>query len=196
MAMPRPTQLRQAWPTPNGRGQARYRMFPGATAIADLVLARRWMITTSVAACAVAFFALTPRPAIATVEPETSRRAAEIEAYLPGHPKRALMEIPALLVPQDTAPSTRRALIAMQGHALVLAGRVTDAQAFSDRLETEARAGSDSLGLATALLVRSAVQSSIGDTAAANAFARQASALLQVADDPYLAHWALPEGED
>ena len=116
---------------------------------------------------------------------------AEIEAYLPGHPKRAIVEISTLLATQDIAPSTRRALVAMQGQALVLAGRVADAQSYSDRLEAEARAGSDPLGLATALLVRSAVQSSIGDAATANAFARQAKVLLEGADDPVLNHWAL-----
>ena len=46
-------------------------------------------------------------------------------------------------------------------------------------------------GLATALLVRSAVQSSIGDAGTANAFAHQANALLQGTEEPFLTHWSL-----
>ena len=119
------------------------------------------------------------------------RRAAEVEAYLPGHPKRALVEIPTLLASPDIAASTRRQVIAMQGQARVLGGRIAEAHAVDDRLEAEARVGPDPLGLATALLVRSALQSAIGDARTANAFARQANALVQGTEDRYLRHWAL-----
>ena len=138
-----------------------------------------------------AFLVCVPPPANAADEPEAIRRVAEVEAYLPGYPKRALVEIPTLLASQVVAASTRGQLIAMQGHALVLAGRVAEAHAFADRLEAEARAGADPLTLATALLVRSALQSAIGDARTANAFARQANALVQGTDDRYLRHWAL-----
>jgi len=149
------------------------------------------LIEAALALCLFAALVCTAPTVNAAVEPEVFRRAAEVEAYLPGHPKRALVEIPALLASQDAASSTHRQLIAMQGQALVLAGRVAEAHAFADRLEAEARAGPDPFALATALLVRSALQSAIGDARTANAFARQANALVQGTDDRYLRHWAL-----
>jgi hypothetical protein len=148
-------------------------------------------MTSALAVCVQVLLLCAPQPGNAAVEAEVFRRAAEVEAYLPGHPKRALVEIPPLLASQDVAASTRRQLIAMQGQALVLAGRIAEAHAFADRLEAEARVGPDPLGLATALLVRSALQSSIGDARTANAFARQANALVQGTEDRFLRHWAL-----
>jgi tetratricopeptide (TPR) repeat protein len=142
-------------------------------------------------AAAFALLSAMPGPATGAADAESARRATEIEAYLPAHPRRALIEIPPLLAAADTAPATQRQLLAMQGQAFVLSGRIVDAQVLSDRLESEARVTSDPRGLATALLVRSAVQSSIGDAGTANAFAHQASALLQGTDDPFLTHWAL-----
>ena len=174
----RPAELRHPWPVPRGGNCAR-----GAH--------RTSVVAKALAACVFAAFLVSPAPGIAAVEVESARRAMDIEAYLPGHPKRALAELPTLLQRADTSPSQRRVLLAMQAQALVLAGRIGEAQSFSDRLETEARTNGDSLGLATALLVRSAVQSSIGDAGTANALARQASALLQGADDPFLSNWAL-----
>jgi diguanylate cyclase (GGDEF)-like protein len=166
------TELRQLWPAPRTRRHARARATAGV-------------------AFALAILALVSPAAIAAIEIEVGRRAMEIEAYLPGHPKRALAEIPALLVQADAPPSVRRQLLAMQGQAMVLSGRIAEALAFADRHEAEARAGTDPRGLAIALLVRSAVQSSIGDAGTANALARQAENLLQGTDDAFLTHWAL-----
>ncbi len=169
--MLRPTDLRQPSPTarPAGRTCARI----------------------SCAVLAVALLALSTPTLSAGGDSESARRANEIEAYLLGHPKRALAEIAALLPRADATPADRRRLLALQGHALVLAGQITKAQAFADRIDAEARAGADPLGRATALLVRSAVQWSIGDAGMANALAGQARTLLQGTDEPFLTHWAL-----
>jgi len=148
-------------------------------------------VAKAVAMCALAALLVTSAPGLAAIEGDIARRAMDIEAYLPGHPKRALAELPSLLERADATASQRRLLLALQAQALVQAGRIAEAQAFSDALETDARTNSDPLGLATALLVRSAVQSSIGDAGTANGFARQANALLQGTDDAFLAHWAL-----
>jgi len=139
-----------------------------------------------------AVLAASPTPiARAADDSEAARRAIEIEAYLPGYPKRALAEIATLLSRPDPTPSDRRHLLALQGHALVLAGQIAQAHALADRLDDETRAGGDPLGRATALLVRSAAQGSSGDTGMANALAAQARTLLQGTDEPFLTHWAL-----
>jgi hypothetical protein len=148
---------------------------------------RHWLAAAMLAVV----LALPPPAARAAQESEAARRATEIEAYLPGHPKRALAEIATLLPDADAAPADRRHLLALQGHALVLAGQIAQAHAFADRLEGEARAGGDPLGHATALLVRSAAQGWSGDAGMANALAAQARTLLQGTDEPLLTHWAL-----
>jgi diguanylate cyclase (GGDEF)-like protein len=148
-------------------------------------------IAAAWAACVFASIAFAAPPGLALHATEIARRTAEIEAYLPGHPRRALVEIPVLLPRADAEASTRRQLMAMQAQALVLAGRIAEAQAYSDRLETEARTGSDPLGVAIALLARGAVQSRIGDSGTANGYAHQANALLQGTDEPFLRHQAL-----
>jgi hypothetical protein len=125
-------------------------------------------------AAAFALLSAMPGPVAGAADAESARRATEIEAYLPAHPRRALIEIPPLLAAADTAPSTQRQLLAMQGQAFVLSGRIDDAQVLSDRLESEARVTSDPRGLATALLLRSAVQSSIGDAGTATLRTRRA----------------------
>ena len=138
------------------------------------------------------FFALlAPLESLAAADGDVAARALEIEAYAAGLPKRALTEIAALLLRADARePAVRRMLLALQGQALVLAGRAPEAQIFADRLEAESRATSDPFPLATALLVRSAVQSSVGDAATASAFARQANVVLQGTSDAFLTHWA------
>jgi diguanylate cyclase (GGDEF)-like protein len=140
-----------------------------------------------------AFVALPLPPARAAADSDFTRRANEIEAYLPGHPKRALADIAALLPRADTRPDDRRRLLALQGQALVLSGQIAQAQAFADRIEDEAHTSSEPLGLATALLIRSAIQGSIGDAGMANSLAAQARSILQGTDEPFLTHWALME---
>ncbi len=133
-----------------------------------------------------------PLPAaVAAAETESTRRANEIEAYLPGHPKRALAEIATLLPRADNDPADRRRLLALQGQALVASGQIAQAQAFADRIEDEAHASGEALGLATALLVRSMIQGSIGDTGMANSLASQARTTLLGTDEPFFTHWAL-----
>jgi len=152
---------------------------------------RAWARRGAGAVLAVLSLAFAPLALPATGESETARRAGEIEAYLPGHPKRALAEISALLPRTDGVPAERRRLLALRGHALVLAGQIAEAQAFADHLEAEARTGVDPLSLPTALLVRSAIQWSIGDAGMANALGAQARALVHGVDEPLLVHWAL-----
>ncbi len=148
-----------------------------------------WRVGFGVLATALLALPLPAKPAGGDSEP--ARRANEIEAYLPGHPRRALAEIVALLPRADATPNDRRRLLALEGQALVLAGQTAKAQAFADRLDDDARTGANPLGRATALLVRSAVQWSIGDAGMANALAGQARTLLHDTDEPFLTHWAL-----
>jgi diguanylate cyclase (GGDEF)-like protein len=184
----RAIELRQMSPTPNGRGPEKGPSLAGAGLAAALC---RFLASAMLATvCAFVLALLGTTPAHAAGEGETARRAADIEAYLPAYPKRALVEV-AFVLRAGASQSDRRLLLALQGQALVLSGRIAEAQAFSDRLEGEARTTSDSLLLATALLTRSAVQSAIGDAAMADGFARQAQALLRDADNPFLTHWAL-----
>jgi diguanylate cyclase (GGDEF)-like protein len=142
-----------------------------------------------------AFIALPlgPAPAWAAADTDFARRASEIEADLPGHPRRALADIAALLPRADTRPDDRRRLLALQGQAFVLSGQIAQAQAFADRIEDEAHTSSEPLGLATSLLIRSEIQGSIGDAGMANSLAAQAKSILQGTDEPFLAHWALME---
>jgi diguanylate cyclase (GGDEF)-like protein len=140
-----------------------------------------------------AFVALPLPEASAAGDSDFARRASEIEAYLPGHPKRALGEIATLLPRVDTHPADRSRLLALQGQALVLSGQIAQAQAFAGRIEDEAHTNSDPLALATALLIRGEIQGSIGDAGMANSLAAQARSILQGTDEPFLAHWALME---
>ena len=139
----------------------------------------------------IAVGALPVPTALAAADTESARRANEIEAYLPGHPKRALAEIATLLPRVDNNLADRRRLLALQGQALVASGQIAQAQAFADRIEDEAHASGEPLGLATALLIRSTIQGSIGDTGMANSLATQARAMLLGTDEPLLTHWAL-----
>ena len=171
--MPTATELRQS--TPAARRARRAAM--------------AWPVVGLLAA-----FLLLPLPrAHAASDSEFAKRASEIEAYVPGHPKRALADIAALLPLADTRPADRRRLVALQGQALVLSGQIAQAQAFADRIEDEAHTSSDPLGLATALLIRSSIQRTIGDAGMANSLAAQARSILQGADEPFHTHGALIE---
>ena len=90
----RPAELRHLWPAPGAALR-----FGG--------------VAKAVAMCALAALLVTSAPGIAATEGEAARRAMDIEAYLPGHPKRALAELPLLLQRADATPSQRRLLLAL-----------------------------------------------------------------------------------
>ncbi len=118
-------------------------------------------------------------------------QAREIEAYLHGFPKHAQDELAALLARADVAPtSERRYIYALYGQAAAFAGRNAEALALAERLEREASTKAENPLLATAKLLRSTAEWLSGDAAKANAFAKEARALLDGAVDPYLMYWA------
>ncbi len=128
----------------------------------------------------------------AGADPDTAARAQQIEIYASGHPKRAVLELAELVPRAGVGKASDRLLVrALLGQALVLAGRATEALALAGEMEDEALTTSDSPSLAAALLVRSSVQSTTGDTAKANALAKRAFGLMHGAADPFLTHWAL-----
>src|SRR5271165_1443581 len=91
-------------------------------------------------------------------------RALGIEATLYGYPKSALLDLEGLLARADAGPKdVRRFVYALYGQAMVLAGKAPAAAALADRLEAEAAKVQDPSGLATARLIRSAIESSAGD---------------------------------
>jgi len=151
---------------------------------------RRFAAAWRIVALWIAIVAL-PVPTAIAAETESARRANDIEAYLPGHPKRAMAEIATLLPRVDNNLADRRRLLALQGQALVASGQIAQAQALADRIEDEAHASGEPLGLATALLIRSTIQGSIGDTGMANSLAAQARTILLGTDETFLTHWAL-----
>ncbi len=121
------------------------------------------------------------------------RRARDIETYAFAHPKRAMAELAVLTVRANAEPASelRFAIDVLRGQAMVLAGRTADALALADRLEADGRVHALPLARATALLVRSGVQASAGDSALANALAKETRELLRETTDPFLMHSAL-----
>ena len=73
---------------------------------------------------------------------------------------------------------------------MVAAGASADALALAGRVEREARARKDNLGVATARLIRAVVESRAGDSAKAIELAKEAEASAREAADPYLTYWA------
>ena len=127
---------------------------------------------------------------IAAAEP-LDARASEIETHLQAYPKRALVELAALVDEADAAsPKERRFVYGLRGQAMVASGRSYDAIALADRMEAEAAAHSDDLWLATARLVRGSVESLSGDYRKGNALAKEASALANKENDPNVGYWA------
>ena len=124
---------------------------------------------------------------------DLARRTQEIEAYLAGHPERALAELNRLASRANAEPASEQRFVVdtLRGQAMVVAGRKADALALATRLETDAQVSGLKLPLAAALLVRSSVQSSAGDSALANALAKQARELLRETPNPFLTHSAL-----
>ena len=118
-------------------------------------------------------------------------QALEIEAWLHGFPKRAQDELAVLLARADAAPANeRRYIYALYGQAAAAAGRNDETLALAERLEREASAPAEKPLLATAKLMRSTTEWLAGDAAKANAFAKEARALLDGSADPYLRYWA------
>jgi len=118
-------------------------------------------------------------------------RALGIEATLYGYPKSALLDLEGLLARADAGPKdVRRFVYALYGQAMVLAGKAPAAAALADRLEAEAAKVQDPSGLATARLIRSAIESSAGDAAKAADLAREARSLLKGSDDAFMQYWA------
>ncbi len=118
-------------------------------------------------------------------------QAREIESQLFGFPRRAATELAPLVARAADAPGPqRRYVYALYGQALVATGRTAEALALADRIEREAASASDDLLRASARLVRGTAEWLAGDAAKANAFAKEARALLNGASDPYLAYLA------
>jgi len=72
----------------------------------------------------------------------------------------------------------------------VLTGDTANAAELADRLEEEAAGSRDPAGQATALLIRSAIESSTGDAARSTALANEAHELATTSGDAYLRYWA------
>jgi len=124
---------------------------------------------------------------------DLARRTQEIETYVAGHPERALAELAPLTsrANAELASEQRFVVDTLRGQAMVMSGRKAEALALATRLETDSRVSGLQLPLAAALLVRSSVQASGGDSAVANSLAKQARELLRETPNPFLTHSAL-----
>jgi diguanylate cyclase (GGDEF)-like protein len=130
-------------------------------------------------------------PAHALADGEVANRVRALEARLAAYPQETLAESTALARRAvDLQPDERRLLAGLHGQALIRIGRVASAREAANRLDDEAQSGRDPLLAVVARLIRSDIQWHAGDAAAAHALGREAQALLQGADDPFLAHWA------
>ncbi len=127
----------------------------------------------------------------AHADEELMKRVRGLEATLNGFPQRTLAELETLLPRTVAAPAQeQRYVYAIYGQARVLTGKTADAADLAARLADEAGRIQDPAGLATALLIRSAIESSTGDAAKAAALAREASELAAKSGDQYLRYWA------
>ena len=117
-------------------------------------------------------------------------RALEIEAALNGFPQRTMAELAPLIPQADTGSAVQRRLVyALYGQAMVLTGQTTEAADLAGRLATEAAKTRDAAELATAKLIRSAIESSAGDAAKAMVLAREARELAKDSGDEYVQYW-------
>lgn len=122
---------------------------------------------------------------------DVGARAREIETFFNAFPKRAVVELATLADKSNSAnPAERRFIQALYGQSLVAAGRNADAQALAERLERESTAQSDGQLLATARLVRGAIETLSGDYAKANALAKDARSHIKGSPDAYLTYWS------
>ncbi|MEP7329170.1 MAG: hypothetical protein ABI777_08145, partial [Betaproteobacteria bacterium] len=135
---------------------------------------------------------MTPVGATAANADDTiERRALTIEAALTGFPQRSAAELVQLIRDIDVgSPGDKRLVYGLFGQARVLSGDPKAAALLADQLEMEATSKSDLPGRATALLIRSAIESSAGDTSKAASLARQARDLVRDSDDEFIRHWA------
>ena len=119
------------------------------------------------------------------------RQARELEASLYGFPQRTRNELAAML-PRAIAASAgeRRYVQALYGQSHVLTGDTADAAELADRLADDAARTHDLATRATALLIRSAIESTSGDTSRSRAFAQEARELAAKTGDDYLRYWA------
>ena len=135
--------------------------------------------------------ALVAFPCAAVTDAGLLQQGQEIEASLMANPKRALVELEALVPLSRSADArTRHYIDALRGEAMVQSGRKDSALQFADKLESEGLASQDATLTAIALLIRGAVQSWAGDASRAHALAREARGLLKSADDSYARYWA------
>ena len=127
----------------------------------------------------------------ANADDELVKRAHALEAALQGFPQRTLAELVTLLPRADAAPfGERRYVYAIYGQARVLAGNTADAADLADRLADEGGKTHDPASLATALLIRSTIESSTGDAAKSMALAREAHEDAAKSSDEYPRYWA------
>ncbi|MEP7183596.1 MAG: GGDEF domain-containing protein [Betaproteobacteria bacterium] len=138
-------------------------------------------------ALAVALFA----PAASAADSELVQRAREIEPWLPALPKRALNELAVLSQRSGGASDAdRRYVDALQGAAMVSAGKAADALRLADVLERDGTNRHDDATVAAALLLRGGVQQWAGDSKKANALAIEARERAKTSDDLFIRHWA------
>ena len=122
---------------------------------------------------------------------ELLHRALGIEAAVYGYPQRSVADLAALITRADSAPALeRRFVYALYGQAMVLAGKTAAAAELADKLEAEATPVHDGPGLATALLIRSTIESFGGDAAKSTALEREARKLAKGSGDEFLQYWA------
>jgi len=120
-----------------------------------------------------------------------TKAARALEPSLHGFPHRTRAELAALRPRADMAPLEERLLVlALYGQALVLTGNTGEASALADRLEEEAKSASEPRGAAVARLLRSAIETSTGDTPKAMVYAREARELAGQSGDADLRYWA------
>lgn len=125
---------------------------------------------------------------MAHADEDLMRAARRVEANLAGFPQRTVVEIAGLRARGGPAsPEERRYIDALDGQARAAAGDLPGANQLADSIAGLADAAHDEQGTALALLIRSAIASSAGDTVKSMALAREAR---EIATDPYLRYWA------
>ncbi len=180
--------LRSPRPENDGATSAARQTLPPVAPAARCPPVSGW--TLAIAGAALCLAAIVGSPTALAAEPILAQ-AHEIEAQLSGFPRRAEADLAALIAREDEASGPeRRYVFALYGQALVAAGRTVEALALADRFEREAANPPDDLLRASARLVRGTVEWRAGDTAKANAYAKEARALLKGESDPYLAYLA------
>ena len=127
----------------------------------------------------------------ALAQPTLVDRALAIEADLQGYPARADAQLQALLPEaDDAAPAERRLVYTLYGQAMVLARRTEDAAALADRMEAAQPGPAGAASRAAALLLRSMIESTVGQASRSSAHAQEARTLAAAAGDPHLQFWA------